>query len=188
MLFIEVYIFILLSLLLNVGTSRSIFNGILIVTPYTTICKVAIVVCTVIFLALLATYKPDFNLLKFEFLLLINVVILASLMLTAANDFVSLYLSLELQGLCLYVLVAFKQQSLFSAEAGVKYFILGSLASSFVLFGMSLIYGFSGSLNLHHIEISLLTAVTPTLSVCTVGLTFLISGLLFKLTAVPFHT
>lgn len=178
----------LLILALSLGKHKSIVHGIAIVTPYTTVWRIVIVVCILSFLMLLLNYVPEPAQLKFEFLFLINIVVFASLIVISINDFIGLYLSLELQGLCLYILVTFKHQSAFSTEGGIKYFILGSLASSFILFGMSLIYGFTGSLNLQLIEACLVNTDTHTLSICTIGLSFLVSGLLFKLTAVPFHT
>jgi NADH:ubiquinone oxidoreductase subunit 2 (subunit N) len=95
-----------------------------------------------------------------------------------------------MQSLCLYVLAAFKKTSQFSLEAGLKYFILGALSASLLLFGMSLIYGSTGSTNFSSItknilNISNIELNTPYMLI--LGLILLLSGLLFKITAVPFH-
>jgi NADH-quinone oxidoreductase subunit N len=116
--------------------------------------------------------------------------VFAILVLISANDLVTVYLSIELQSLCLYVLAAFKRTSQFSSEAGLKYFVLGAFSSSILLFGMSLLYGFSGSTNFS--EISQITISTLNLQdnlpyAFQLGFIFLLCGFLFKLTAVPFH-
>jgi NADH-quinone oxidoreductase subunit N len=94
-----------------------------------------------------------------------------------------------MQSLCLYILAAFKQTSKLSTEAGLKYFILGAFSSSLLLFGMSLIYGFSGSTNFNEITKSILSidAFEMLPSTFILGIVLLLCGLLFKLTAVPFH-
>jgi NADH-quinone oxidoreductase subunit N len=126
---------------------------------------------------------------RFELLILIALSTFSLLLLTASYDLITFYLSIEMQSLCLYVLTAFKRTSKLSTEAGLKYFILGALSSSLLLFGMSLIYGFIGSTNFGDIMKNILNVETldqVPLSF-NLGLILLLSGLLFKLTAVPFH-
>lgn len=127
---------------------------------------------------------------KFEFPILINFSIFAMLVLISSYDLITFYLSIEMQSLCLYILAAFKKTSRFSTEAGIKYFVLGALSSSLLLFGMSLIYGFSGSTNLADITMYLIgnsnhNVVVPL--TLNLGFLFLLIGFLFKITAVPFH-
>ena len=96
----------------------------------------------------------------------------------------SLYLAIELQSLPLYVLATFNRNDSFSSESGVKYFILGALSSGLLLYGSSLIYGFTGTIFLN--EISQLTLSSNQLGI-TFGLAFLLAGIVFKISAVPFH-
>jgi NADH-quinone oxidoreductase subunit N len=112
------------------------------------------------------------------------------MVLLSANDLITFYLSIELQSLCLYILAAFKKNSQLSSEAGLKYFILGAFSSSILLFGMSLIYGFSGSTNFVEIKKIIISTTNYQIELpytLQLGLIFLICGFLFKLTAVPFH-
>jgi NADH-quinone oxidoreductase subunit N len=126
---------------------------------------------------------------RFEFLILIALTTFALLLLISTNDLISFYLSIEMQSLCLYVLAAFKRTSQLSAEAGLKYFVLGALSSSFLLFGMSLIYGFTGSTNFTEISKSIVNSANleNMSSTLILGLILVLCGFLFKLTAVPFH-
>ena len=152
----------------------------------------------------------------FEFPLLLLLSTCSMLFLISAADFVSMYLAIELQSLCFYVLAAFKRDSEFSTEAGLKYFILGVFSSGLLLFGCSLVYGFTGTVEFSELskifaslaapmgasldvvqastDFSVVEA-TETLTVtstsswrgCELGMIFLIIGFLFKLTAAPFH-
>ena len=152
----------------------------------------------------------------FEFSVLLLLSTSSMLFLVSAGDFISMYLAIELQSLCFYVLAAFKRDSEFSTEAGLKYFLLGVFSSGLLLFGCSLIYGFTGvvefselskvfaslagpeDVNAQAADIALLSAPsflhesTTLLSTsswrgCELGMIFLTIGFLFKLTAVPFH-
>jgi proton-translocating NADH-quinone oxidoreductase chain N len=130
------------------------------------------------------------------FAIIIVLILLATcsmLFLIASADFISMYLAIELQSLCFYVLAASKRNSEFSTEAGLKYFLLGAFSSGILLFGCSLIYGFTGVTNFSELakiftcgaeEIS---AGTSALKACELGMIFILVGLLFKMTAVPFH-
>jgi NADH-quinone oxidoreductase subunit N len=126
---------------------------------------------------------------RFEFIILLALSVFALLLLVSSHDLITFYLSIEMQSLCLYVLAAFKRTSRLSTEAGLKYFILGALSSSLLLFGMSMIYGFTGSTNFNVITKYILSieTVENTPYTFTLGIILLLCGLLFKLTAVPFH-
>ncbi|MBL4739537.1 MAG: NADH-quinone oxidoreductase subunit NuoN [Sneathiella sp.] len=124
---------------------------------------------------------------RFEFPVLIVTASLGMMVMISANDLMSLYMGIELMSLSLYVTAAFRRDSVRSTEAGLKYFVLGALSSGMLLYGCSLIYGFTGSTNFDaiatvvageqgHISLGLL-----------VGIVFLIAGLAFKVSAVPFH-
>ena len=106
------------------------------------------------------------------------------LLMVSANDLISLYMALELQSLPLYVVAAMRTSSLKSSEAGLKYFLLGALSSGLLLYGASLVYGFSGSTNFDAIASSLSGGASVGM---VVGMVFLLSGLAFKISAAPFH-
>jgi NADH-quinone oxidoreductase subunit N len=103
-----------------------------------------------------------------------------------SNNLMIMYLSIELQSLSLYVVASIKRDSIFSAEAGVKYFILGALSSGILLYGFSLIYGFTGSMHFDEIKQSIEKLETLNLGLIF-GLVFILVGLAFKISAVPFH-
>jgi len=120
----------------------------------------------------------------FEFPVLILLSTLGMLILISANDFIALYLGLELMSLALYVIAAYRRADLRSTEAGLKYFVLSSLASGMLLYGASLIYGYSGSVLFSAVA----QAVHDRASIGVLfGLVFVLAGLAFKISAVPFH-
>lgn len=123
----------------------------------------------------------------FEIPILMLIALFGMFIILSTNDLILLYLAMELQSLALYVLAASKQYSNFSTEAGLKYFILGSLASAMLLFGISLIYGHTGTTNLTDLSIFLLGEVNSFSAGILVGFVFLLSGLFFKMPAAPFH-
>lgn len=124
---------------------------------------------------------------RFEFPVLIVLATLGMLMMVSANDLISLYLGLELQSLSLYVMAAFQRDSTRSAEAGLKYFVLGALASGLLLYGLTLVYGFSGTTNFDSLT-KLFTSEHVDVPIgITIGIVFIVSGLAFKVSAVPFH-
>ena len=125
---------------------------------------------------------------RFEYPVLMLLATLGMMMMVSASNLISLYIGLELQSLALYVIAAIRRDSLRSTEAGLKYFVLGALSSGMLLYGCSLIYGFTGTMSfagLAHV-VSGDTAAHPPLGLI-IGLVFLIAGLAFKVSAVPFH-
>ena len=131
-------------------------------------------------------YFIDLKISKFEIPVLILFSTLGMLLMISSNNLMAMYLSIELQSLSLYVLAAIKRDSLYSAESGVKYFILGALSSGILLYGFSLIYGFTGSTSFEGIKLILSESNNLNLGVIF-GLVFIIVGLAFKISAVPFH-
>jgi NADH-quinone oxidoreductase subunit N len=123
----------------------------------------------------------------FEYPVLMLLAALGMLMMVSANDLIALYLGLELQNLALYVIAAFKRDSVRSSEAGLKYFVLSALASGLLLYGASLLYGVTGSTG--YVEIAAASRVPEMASNIglTVGLVFVLVGLAFKIASVPFH-
>lgn len=130
---------------------------------------------------------PD--VLKFEYPILILFSLIGILIMLSAVDLISLYMGLELQSLCLYVLAAFDRDNLRSSEAGVKYFVLGSIASALLLFGMSFIYGYTGTTNFILLKAlySDVTAGAVVPLAVIIGMVLIIIGFCFKVAAVPFH-
>jgi NADH-quinone oxidoreductase subunit N len=123
---------------------------------------------------------------RFEFPVLILYATLGMMMMVSANDLIALYLGLELQSLALYVVAAFRRDSVRSSEAGLKYFVLGALSSGMLLYGCSLVYGFAGTTSFEVLATLFDGAAAPGIGVI-VGLVFVIAGLAFKVSAVPFH-
>ena len=121
---------------------------------------------------------------RFEYPILVILAALGMGMMVAAGDLISLYVSLELQSLALYVLAAFRRDDARSSEAGLKYFVLGALSSGLLLYGASLIYGFAGST---HFDLIARAAEGGAKPGVVFGLVFLICGLAFKVSAAPFH-
>ena len=122
---------------------------------------------------------------RFEFPILIALSTLGMMMLASANDLLAFYLGLELMSLALYVVAAFQRDSIRSTEAGLKYFVLGALSSGMVLYGASLVYGFSSTTSFPALA-ALLDQGPPSLGLLF-GLVFLTAGFAFKISAVPFH-
>jgi NADH-quinone oxidoreductase subunit N len=121
---------------------------------------------------------------RFEFPILVILAALGMGMMVAAGDLISLYVSIELQSLALYILAAFERDDARSSEAGLKYFVLGALSSGLLLYGASLIYGFAGST---HFDAIARAAQSGAGTGVLFGLVFLICGLAFKVSAAPFH-
>ncbi|WP_043364436.1 NADH-quinone oxidoreductase subunit NuoN [Belnapia sp. F-4-1] len=132
----------------------------------------------------------DFNekegLARFEFPVLVVFASLGAMLMISANDLMSLYLGLELLSLPLYVIAAFNRDNARSAEAGLKYFVLGALASGLLLYGSSLVYGFAGTTNFDRLADAFSASQDASPGV-VVGVVFVIAGLAFKVSAVPFH-
>jgi NADH-quinone oxidoreductase subunit N len=121
---------------------------------------------------------------RYEYSLLVLLATLGMMMMISANDLIALYLGLELQSLALYVVAAIHRDNAKATEAGLKYFVLGALSSGMLLYGASLVYGFAGSTAFPSIAEAARSGASPGL---IVGLVFVLAGLAFKISAVPFH-
>ncbi len=121
----------------------------------------------------------------FEFSVLLLYAVLGMGIMVSANSLLALYIGVEMQSLALYVMAAFNRDSLRASEAGLKYFVLGALSSGLLLYGITLVYGFTGSLNFYEIA----AAIDPdNMSVGVIGgMVFILCGLAFKISAAPFH-
>ena len=148
--------------------------------------KILVILGSLASIVISKNYFIENKLNSFEIPILILFSTLGMMVLISSNDIISMYLGIELQSLALYVVAAIKRDSLASSESGVKYFVLGALSSGILLYGCSLIYGFSGSTNFSEINISISQLENLNLGLIF-GLVFVLVGLAFKISAVPFH-
>nr|YP_009138137.1 NADH dehydrogenase subunit 2 [Calliarthron tuberculosum]AKG26274.1 NADH dehydrogenase subunit 2 [Calliarthron tuberculosum] len=152
--------------------------------------KVIIIISSILWTYFSITYIITEKVNSYEYWILILLAVLALLCLLQVYDLLTLYLLIEFQSLSFYVLASFNRTSEFSTEAGLKYFVLGAFASAFLLFGSSIIYGFTGLTNFADLNTFFTGFIKEDLfsvSGTLVGLIFILSALLFKLTAAPFH-
>jgi len=171
------------------GPAQTLFDGAVIVDPFARFMKLLVLVASAGALVLAIDDMREVKLLKFEYPVLVLLATTGMLLMISANDLISLYLGLELQNLALYVIAAFRRDAVKSSEAGLKYFVLGALSSGLMLYGASLVYGFTGATTFPRIaEAVQVLAKAGTIDVGLVfGLVFLLAGLAFKIAAVPFH-
>ncbi len=163
-----------------------VLNGMFKFDNFAGFMKLAILLGLLSSTALSVRYLDDEGLMRFEYAILMMMAGIGMMLMVSASNLLSLYMALELQSLSLYVLAAFRRNSVQSAEAGVKYFSLGALSSGMILFGISLIYGFSGTLDYAALQTTLSSLEQIPVGI-TFGLVFLLAGLAFKISAVPFH-
>jgi NADH-quinone oxidoreductase subunit N len=137
-------------------------------------------------LMLALDYNYEQRIERFEYPVLMIFAVVGMMGMVSATNLMMLYLSLELQSLALYVMAAFARDELRSSEAGLKYFVLGALASGLILYGISLVYGFSGTMDFHVLKDALTSPTTVSVGT-VVGVVFVIAGLAFKTSLAPFH-
>nr|QIA60966.1 NADH dehydrogenase subunit 2 [Scapania griffithii] len=181
-------------LLVAVGSPLAVANLVynnLIIDNFTYFCQIFLLLSTVSTIVMCLDYSKQESSNAFESIVLILFSTCSMLFMISAYDLIAMYLAIELQSLCFYVIAASKRDSEFSAEAGLKYFILGAFSSGILLFGCSMIYGFTGVTNFEELakiftgyEITLFGAQS---SGIFMGILFIAVGFLFKITAVPFH-
>ncbi|MGB0719071.1 MAG: NADH-quinone oxidoreductase subunit NuoN [Bdellovibrionales bacterium] len=174
-------------LLMNMSwDARSTLNAMFRFDNFAAVLKLIILLGLLAAIALSVRYLKDQDIQRFEYPVLVLLSGVGMMLMVSANNMLSLYVGLELQSLSLYVLAAINRNSLRGAEAGIKYFVLGALSSGLLLFGISLIYGFSGTLDFDAIASFLSSAEDIPFGI-TFGLVFMLAGLAFKISAVPFH-
>jgi len=164
----------------------TVLNGMFVFDEFAGFMKLLILIGLVASLALSVRYLLQEQIARFEYPVLVLLAGIGMMLMVSANNMLGLYMGLELQSLSLYVLAAFHRSSLKSAEAGIKYFILGALSSGMLLFGISLVYGFAGSISFDVIGETLNSLETIPVGVIF-GMVFILAGLAFKVSAVPFH-
>jgi len=171
-----------LVLLLPAGKQVS-FGGSFIVDDFARFLKILALIGSVATLVLSTEFlsKPSRRIFEYSILVLLST--LGMMVLISAGDLISLYLGLELMSLALYVVAASHRDNVKSNEAGLKYFVLGALSSGMLLYGASLIYGFTGTVNFAGIAATIKSANVG----LVFGLVFLLAGLCFKISVVPFH-
>jgi NADH-quinone oxidoreductase subunit N len=162
------------------------FASLFIVDRLTATMKALVLVGAAVSILMSRAYFEHVKAWRFEYPLLVALATLGMMLMISANDLMALYVGLELQSLALYVVAAFQRDSVRSTEAGLKYFVLGSVASGMLLFGASLIYGFCGGTAFVDISKALIDGKAGESGV-VIGLVFVIAGLAFKVSAVPFH-
>ncbi len=161
------------------------FNGMFVDDAFSRFGKVAVLLSAAAVLLMSEGYMSARGLLKFEYPMLIVLAAVGMMMMVSAGDLMFLYMGLELQSLALYVVAALRRDSIKSTEAGLKYFVLGALSSGLLLYGASLVYGYSGTTLFSGI---IQTAKSGEVSLGLLfGLVFLTAGFAFKVSAVPFH-
>jgi NADH:ubiquinone oxidoreductase subunit 2 (subunit N) len=192
------FVVILLIIILNNNTFDSyyLFAGFYYNDVSVTFFKNIILLCFLVFTFAIKQYTSYFKHYDFEFILVLFISLFSSILILNSNDLISLFFIIELQSLTFYILVASKQTSSFSTESGLKYFILGCFSSGVILFGISLIYGFTGLLSYTDLTLFLseirvvggtLNANLISFSGFLVGFLLLTVGFLFKLGSAPFH-
>lgn len=167
------------------GVSYS-FNGMFVDDPLSDVLKLFMYLSTSVVLVYSRSYIALRGMYRGEFYALILFALLGMMIMASGSHFLTLYMGLELLSLCLYSLVALDRDNPRATEAAMKYFVLGALASGMLLYGMSMIYGATGALELAEVKRALLTGV-PDHAVLILGLVFVVAGLAFKLGAVPFQ-
>ncbi len=172
----------------GLGERATAFGGLYVSDSFSAFMKLLVLLGTALTLIMAHAYNEQEGFARFEYPILVLFAAVGMLMMLSANDLISLYMGLELQSLSLYVVAAIRRDSLRSTEAGLKYFVLGALASGMLLYGASMIYGFTGTTNFDSLAAQLIdTGETAPSTGVIVGVVFLMAGLAFKVSAVPFH-
>ena len=176
---------ILLALIINLSSLDTIylFNESYLIDNLSNYMKIILVGSGIFVMLTGSKYIQVINLNKIEYPILILSSILGMMIMISSNDLIVFYMGLELQSLALYVLASFNRDNLLSTESGLKYFVLSALSSGLLLYGCSLTYGFSESTNFDQILINSTEFNYGT----TFGIVFILVGLAFKISAVPFH-
>jgi len=167
------------------GQGVSLFDQAFRVDGLAAFSKIVIFAAAAVTLLMSERFLSGDQLGRFEYPVLIVLAVFGMGLMVSATDLIALYMGVETQSLALYILAAFNRDSRRSTEAGLKYFVLGALSSCLLLYGASLVYGFTGSTNFENIARGAIADV-PNVGLI-VGLVFLISGLAFKVSAAPFH-
>ena len=173
----------ILILFSNYELDAKVFLNSFVVNSFSSFVKILILLSTIFVINSSQVFIKDKNIDKFEYPIIILLSVFGMLFMVSSNDLILFYLGLELQSLSLYILAAIDRDNLRSSEAGIKYFILSALSSGLLLYGCSLLYGFTGSTNFEIIASQLDSENIG----ATFAMVFILVGLAFKISAVPFH-
>jgi len=177
-------IFLLILIVLNTdGETIKIFKESFVSDRFSLFAKLLILISSFFILIISKQYIVDIKNNKFEYPIIVLLSILGMFFMVSSNDLILFYLGLELQSLSLYILASMDRDNLKSSEAGIKYFVLSALSSGLLLYGCSLLYGFTGSTNF---EVIASNAADSTIGIIF-AMVFILVGLAFKVSAVPFH-
>ena len=160
-----------------------LFNDSIIIDYLSSFMKIVTLLAAFLVLVISSNYLISLKIFKIEYPILILSSVLGMMIMISSNDLIVFYMGLELQSLALYVLATFNRDEIKSSEAGLKYFVLSALSSGLLLYGCSLIYGFTGSTNFNDIA----SQLNSDQYALTFGIVFILVGLAFKISAVPFH-
>lgn len=175
-------------LLFGIEWDRQIVvNGMFIIDQFAGFMKLLVLLGLIACITLSVRFMDQEQMGRFEFPILVLMAGIGMMLMISAHNLLGLYMALELQSLSLYILAAFRRNSRKSAEAGTKYFILGALSSGIILFGISLVYGFTGSIDYDVIGSAIKNMDQGSNIGVIFGMVFLLSGLAFKISAAPFH-
>ena len=178
---------LMLAGVLTVSTQHGVaYRGLFVMDGFAAYMKVLILVGAGLTAILALDWNVQAGISRFEFPVLILLSTIGMMVMCSASSLMTLYLGLELQSLALYVLCAFDRDNVRSSESGLKFFVLGALASGILLYGISLAYGFAGTMQFGELRVALANPDGVSAGL-VVGIVFIISGLAFKLSAVPFH-
>ncbi len=181
---------LLASAMLVIGQpsgTDTLFDGVMRFDGFARFMKIIVALASAGTLLLSFNDMREGKYLKFEYPVLVLLATVGMMMMISANDLISLYLGLELQSLALYVMAAFRRDDVRSSEAGLKYFVLGALSSGMLLYGASMVYGFTGATKFSEIATVALQPGAGRNVGLIFGLVFMMVGLAFKISAVPFH-
>ena len=162
---------------------ETLFNESVVIDHMSSLMKIITLIGGFLVLVISSSYLKTFKIYNIEYPVLILSSVLGMMVMISSNDLIVFYMGLELQSLALYVLATYNRDQLKSSEAGLKYFVLSALSSGLLLYGCSLVYGFSGSTNFDVIS----NQLNSNEYVLTFGIVFILVGLAFKISAVPFH-
>lgn len=185
------FLFYAFLLLLNTKINNSsilLLNGTFIFDEFSQFVKLIIILSLMAVIIIQKEYINEFKLIRFEYTVLYLTTLLGLMLLVSSYNFISFYLAIELVSLSSYILAASQKKSVFSTEAALKYFVLGAIGSGFILFGSSLIYLYTGSLNFGTISL-IFSNISDLMKIsgALYGFIFLLAGILFKIGAAPFH-
>jgi NADH-quinone oxidoreductase subunit N len=168
-------------------SSITTFGGSFILDQLAVVLKIAVCAITILVFVYSRDYLSDHEMYKGEYYVLGLFAVLGMMIMISAHSFLLIYLGLELLSLSLYAMIAFNRKSVIASEAAMKYFVLGAMASGLLLYGISIFYGITGTLNISEVSEVVNSQISQNPVALGFALTFIVVGLSFKLGAVPFH-